>query len=52
MRLLNNIPEKERFGYLLGLQVKRYRRRWNAWILIGIGPILLVLLALWQLVRV
>lgn len=51
MRLLNRVPEKDRLGYLLGLQVERHRRRWNSWIawgLIGVGPMLFVL---WHLVR-
>jgi hypothetical protein len=54
MRLLNQVPEKDRLGYLLGFQVERHGKRWNAWIawgLIGLGPAIFVLLVLWRLVR-
>lgn len=52
MRLLNNVPEKDRFGYLLGLQVERHVQRWSVWVawgLIGLGPVLFLLLMLWRI---
>jgi hypothetical protein len=54
MRLLNRVPEKDRLGYLVGLQIERHRRRWHvriAWGLMGLGPVLFVLFILWRLVR-
>ena len=53
MRLLNQVPEKDRFGYLLGLQVERHRQSWHWGMtggLIGVGSIVLVLVALWWIV--
>jgi hypothetical protein len=54
MRLLNNVPDKERLGYLVGLHVERYGqsgRRWGAWGVFGLGLLLLILFMVWRLVR-
>ena len=52
MRLLNNVPEKDRLGYLLGLQAERHIQRWSGWVawgLLGLGPVLFLLLMLWRI---
>ena len=51
MRLLNNVPQKERFGYLVGLHVERHVQRWSGWVawgFLGFVPVLLLLM-LWRL---
>jgi hypothetical protein len=52
MRLLNNVPEKDRLGYLRGLQAERHIQRWSGWVawgLLGLGPVLFLLLMLWRI---
>jgi len=49
--LLNDLHEKDRLAYLLGLTVERHVSGWSFWkirLIAGLGAIALLALLLWQ----